>query len=306
MENRTKIFSHRGGQTDYDKARNDPSTHNRPAENTLAAVKNALDEGADGIEIDIVRTKDGRLAVVHSANLSEHVFKENSGLGFVGDYTISELQENFRVGPRQDGVIPDLKEIIDFTSEYQKESDKEVILNIEIKDVKGTGLPKSPDTDVKDILAEYMETSPLNPQEIIISSFSLQDMIYMEKLDTGARLGFLFIPNSEIERNIYANNLDNKYVNFTVENIRFAKQKVPSLSFVHPCIDDVIEDTVKTARQESLGINSWSMAENHPQDDIEYIRSLVELCTKYQVSHSIITNFVNEMKFHTSYSCCLS
>ncbi|VTS18523.1 glycerophosphoryl diester phosphodiesterase [Streptococcus pseudoporcinus] len=48
----TTIFAHRG------------SNINRP-ENTIAAFKEAIRVGADGIELDVHRTKDGHLVVIH-------------------------------------------------------------------------------------------------------------------------------------------------------------------------------------------------------------------------------------------------
>jgi glycerophosphoryl diester phosphodiesterase len=40
-------------------------------ENTLEAFAGALDAGADGVELDVRRTADGALAVVHDATLPD-------------------------------------------------------------------------------------------------------------------------------------------------------------------------------------------------------------------------------------------
>ena len=58
-------------------------------ENTLAAFKQAIDEGVDGIEFDVQRTADGELVVIHD----EHLARLTGENRFVWDVTWSELQE---------------------------------------------------------------------------------------------------------------------------------------------------------------------------------------------------------------------
>ncbi len=52
----TKIWAHRGSSHKY-------------IENTLAAFEQAIEDQADGIELDVQRTKDGKLIVYHDENL---------------------------------------------------------------------------------------------------------------------------------------------------------------------------------------------------------------------------------------------
>lgn len=44
--------------------------HTRERENTIASFRAALEAGADGVELDVHLTKDGRLAVIHDSNTS--------------------------------------------------------------------------------------------------------------------------------------------------------------------------------------------------------------------------------------------
>lgn len=68
-------WAHQGG------AREGPS-------NTLFAMAAALAAGSHGIELDVHRTKDGRLMVLHDATLE----RTTNGHGKVADHTLEELQ----------------------------------------------------------------------------------------------------------------------------------------------------------------------------------------------------------------------
>ncbi|GAB2551752.1 glycerophosphodiester phosphodiesterase [Rufibacter soli] len=57
-------------------------------ENTLAAVKKALETSADLIEIDIHLSKDGEVVVIHDATVD----RTTTGAGRVGDLTLKELK----------------------------------------------------------------------------------------------------------------------------------------------------------------------------------------------------------------------
>lgn len=57
-------------------------------ENTLPAFAAAIALGADEIELDVRLTKDGQLIVSHDPNLE----RVSDGTGFLGDYTLEQLQ----------------------------------------------------------------------------------------------------------------------------------------------------------------------------------------------------------------------
>lgn len=76
----TKIFAHRGFKGNY-------------PENTMIAFEHALHSGADGIELDVQLTKDGRLAVIHDEKLN----RTTNMKGLVKDYTYEELKEEMPV-----------------------------------------------------------------------------------------------------------------------------------------------------------------------------------------------------------------
>ena len=64
----TEIFAHRGA-SGYE------------SENTLEAFALAVEQGADGIELDVQLTKDGELVVIHD----ETIDRVSDGSGWVRD-----------------------------------------------------------------------------------------------------------------------------------------------------------------------------------------------------------------------------
>ena len=93
-----KIWAHRGCSQRY-------------PENTLLSFEKAMNiPGLTGIELDIQLTKDEELVVIHD----ERVDRTTEGIGFVRDYSLSELKK-FHIyadaNPTQQ--IPTMKEVFD-------------------------------------------------------------------------------------------------------------------------------------------------------------------------------------------------
>ena len=104
---KTKIFAHRGSKGKY-------------PENTLLSFEKALEEKADGIEIDVHLTKDGEVAVIHDEKLE----RTTNGKGYVKDFTLAELK---KLDAGQGQQIPSLKEVFMLLKNTGTE------LNIELK-----------------------------------------------------------------------------------------------------------------------------------------------------------------------------
>ena len=84
---KTKIWAHRGAS-------------GYAPENTLEAFKLAINEEADGIELDVQLTKDKELVVIHD----ETIDRTSNGKGYVKDYTLEELKKlNFNYGNEKIG-----------------------------------------------------------------------------------------------------------------------------------------------------------------------------------------------------------
>lgn len=102
LMHKISIFGHRGSPEEF-------------PENTLASFQRALELGADGVELDIHKTLDGQLVVIHNAEF----FVENRGTQYIFDYTYPELKKIFP-------ELPLLQEVIDLCKNRAK-------IEIEIK-----------------------------------------------------------------------------------------------------------------------------------------------------------------------------
>ena len=71
-------------------ARGGPIVHRAgQPENTLAAIRRAKEEGAVGVEIDVMLTRDDRCVLLHD----DTVDRTSSGSGRVRDMTLEELRQ---------------------------------------------------------------------------------------------------------------------------------------------------------------------------------------------------------------------
>lgn len=76
VKNKTVVIAHRGN-------------HVEVPENTLASTKEAINCGADYVEVDLRTTKDGHLVVLHDAKVD----RTTNGAGKVADMTLAEVKE---------------------------------------------------------------------------------------------------------------------------------------------------------------------------------------------------------------------
>ena len=60
-------------------------------ENSLQAIQNCIDMGVDMVEIDLNKTKDGQLIVMHDRTLN----RTTNGKGLASDYTLDEIKKLF-------------------------------------------------------------------------------------------------------------------------------------------------------------------------------------------------------------------
>ncbi len=102
-------------------------------ENSLLALAHCIQAGVNIVEIDVRRTKDGHLVLLHDKTLD----RTTNGSGYLRDHTLSEIKQlklRNRHGKKgavvtelTDAKIPTLSEVLDF-------SRGKLILNLDIKD----------------------------------------------------------------------------------------------------------------------------------------------------------------------------
>ncbi|MDR1770921.1 MAG: glycerophosphodiester phosphodiesterase [Hungatella sp.] len=162
---RTKVWAHRGASA-------------YAPENTLEAFELAIRQNADGIELDIQMTKDGKLAVIHD----ETIDRTCNGTGYVKDFTMEELKRFHcsKIHPEFDcSVIPELIEVLELVKPY------DLTVNIELKTggFRYRGIEKEVLKQVKNAGLE---------ERVIYSSFHHPSLVKVKKLDPKALTGLLF------------------------------------------------------------------------------------------------------------------
>lgn len=109
----SKVFAHRGA-SQY------------APENTLEAFRLAMEQGAEGIELDVHLSADGELVVIHDETLE----RTTNGTGLVKEHTLAQLQA-LRADNHMEGFeaarIPTLRQVL----ELVRPGDMQV--NIELK-----------------------------------------------------------------------------------------------------------------------------------------------------------------------------
>lgn len=156
-----KIIAHRGA-----------SAH--APENTLAAFQLALDQNADGIELDVILSKDDHLVVIHD----DSVDRTTNSSGLVHEMTLKELQ-SLDAGDGQ--RIPTLEEVFEnFGGRF--------LINIELKNYSSIfdALPIQVAKLVKKFRLE---------DSVVISSFNPFNLPRFRSRLPGTPLGLLTQPN---------------------------------------------------------------------------------------------------------------
>lgn len=135
-------------------------------ENTIEAFTVAVVLGADGVELDVRRTVDGRLVVHHDA--------EAEGLGVLAERSLHEIRS---ARP----TIPTLEEVLDACAG--------VLVNVEIKN-----LPTDADYDEDEGAAELVVALLAergDRDDVLVSSFNLATIDRVRALDASIATGFL-------------------------------------------------------------------------------------------------------------------
>ena len=207
-------FAHRGASNDY-------------PENTILSLKEGINSGANGLEIDVHKSKDIELIVIHDEDI-ERTF---CGRGLVKDFTLKELKK-FKNRKKlfrnnDECCIPTLKEVLDLVK------DKNILLNIELKTdiISYDGIEE----DVVNLVKKYGIE-----EKIILSSFN-HESIKKVKLISNIKTGILY------ERPI-------KNV------VEYAK--VLGVEYIHPDLRLVDEDLIKEAHKNNIKVNIFTV--NNP------------------------------------------
>ena len=175
-------------------------------ETTIASYRLAIQMGADHIETDVHRSRDGVLVAIHDADVS----RTTNGKGFVADHTLAELKaldagswfnKAFPEKARPDYIglrIPALQEVMDVAQENNAG------LFIEIKDperyqqsaVSDQLSAISHQPDLESTLLSLIHSSQMENHTHILS-FSADSLCKIKKLDASVPTVFLVATQNE-------------------------------------------------------------------------------------------------------------
>lgn len=209
------VFAHRGESGTY-------------PENTILAFEEALKSGVNGIELDVHKTKDGKLAVIHDESIDRTFW----GTGLVKDYDLRDLKKlknrDEKFSDNIDSIIGTLEEVILLASFRD-----DFTLNIELKTdvIHYDGIER----DVLEMLDSYdmIDTT-------IISSFNHKSLKICKEINKDIRTAALY---SEPIKDVvnYAKNL--------------------GVYAIHPSYNLVTEELIKECHENNILVNTYTVNE---------------------------------------------
>ena len=221
-----KIFAHKGAS-------------GYAPENTLIAIKKAIEMKVDGIEIDIQLTRDGRIVLMHDWKVD----RTTTGRGYVYELDFDYIRtldagqwftKDF-IGE----VVPTLEEVLDILPQ-------DMMLNIEIKDTARYH------SKIEEKLLEVLKKYPDKFENIIVSSFHHDKIKKLQVLEPKLKLALL--TNSEfieIEKYLSTNG-------------------VSSYSY-HPEINHVLKEDIEKLHAKGVKIFVWTV---NKEEDLNYLVKL--------------------------------
>ena len=177
-------------------------------ENTLASFRTAIDLNADGIELDVRLSSDGKLVVIHD----ETIDRVTDSIGTVNTFTLQELKA-FRINGIHE--IPELSEVFDLIS-------GNYLINIELKEYE-TADP------VVELIQKYISENNRNYTDFLISSFDWTALQQVRNQDAQIPLGVLTETDLDLAlafaKFIQAETIHPHYHLLTLENTIRLQQK---------------------------------------------------------------------------------
>lgn len=223
----TKIFAHRGAS-------------GYAPENTLEAFALAMEQGAEGIELDVQLTKDGQVVVIHD----ETIDRTSDCKGAVRDYTLQELKEmsfHNHMDAYKGVKIPTLKEVLELVKPGTMD------VNIELK----TGIYWYPEIEAKTI--QVVKETGMEGR-VIYSSFNHYSIQKVRELDEAAETAFLY---SDVILNV------DKYA------------KETGVGGLHPAVYHLkMADFMKEYKESGLKVRVWTV--NKEEDMKRFIENNLE------------------------------
>ena len=159
------IFAHRGAS-------------GYAPENTLEAFQLAVDQGADGVELDVQLTRDHQLIVTHD----ERIDRVSDGTGFINSLTLKEIKKhlfNMTHPEYSEARAPTLEEVLVLLAPTGLK------VNIELKN------SRLPYPGMEEKCLNLVESLGLN-ERVVYSSFNHHSLQFIKRLNRQAVCGLLY------------------------------------------------------------------------------------------------------------------
>ncbi|WP_338448018.1 glycerophosphodiester phosphodiesterase family protein [Niallia oryzisoli] len=196
-------------------------------ENTIYAFDKAVEMKADYIEIDVQRSKDGKLVIIHDTTVN----RTTNGAGAVKDLTFKELQRLDAGGWKgkhfSGAKIPLFEEVL---ARYKGK----IGILIELK---SPGLYPGIEEEIVNKLKQFNLDKH---KKIIIQSFNFKSMKKMKQLLPDVQIGVLV----------------SKKKNTTEQAI---KDFSSYADYYNPSFELLTDDMVRTAKEEGMKVLSWTV-----------------------------------------------
>lgn len=148
-------------------------------ENTIAAYRQAIEQKADSIELDIRLTKDGIPIICHDASIK----RISNGRGYIHELTLEELKRydfgSWYAADFQGEQIQTLEEVLCFLKDYP------IKVNIEIKN--GPVIQEHIEREMLRLVYKY----DFNDR-VWVSSFDHLSLKKVAELDPNMKIGLIF------------------------------------------------------------------------------------------------------------------
>jgi len=135
-------------------------------ENTLTSFKKAIEIGVDAIELDVRKTKDNQIVVIHDADIK----RTTNGEGLVSELTLKEIKG---FSADQGEKIPTLEEALNFL-------DKKVKVFIELKE-----------TGIEEQVLSIVHKNHLE-KNVVITSFLEEALKKVRELNNDVETGLIY------------------------------------------------------------------------------------------------------------------
>ena len=189
-------------------------------ENTMSSFRKGIELGATGIELDLQKTKDGKVVIFHDDTLERH----SNTTGKISDYKYKELLQ-FDFGSWFDEKYKDEKIVLfeDFAREYLS---KPLTFAIELKQA-----------DIEKETIEIINRYKTH-DNIYVSSFTYEFLENMRNLDPKVKLSWLIQKIDE-------------------ENIR--KLLAINGTQICPKAENTNGEDIELAKRNGLGVRLWGV-----------------------------------------------